>query len=212
MIRYLRFAALAAIASCMLAIPFLKSTAVTNNPTVRVIVQLRDDPGAVYQAKAAKAGGSVSDDQLQAYRNQISAKQDQFLNTLSSSGVSYTVVSRGVKNFDGNLAATVPLRYTLVYDGMALDIPYSAIGAIRAMSNVKSVQPDATLRTELNHSVKYIRAPQVYNGDEQDVSSQFYSSNPNNNVGQDINVSIIDTAVDWTHPMFGGGVTPPPPA
>jgi subtilisin family serine protease len=209
MIRILRFAALAAIASCVLAIPFLKSTAVINNPTVRVIVQLRDDPGAVYQAKTAKAGGSVSDDQLQAYRNQISAKQDQFLNTLSSSGVSYTVVSRDVKNFDGNLAATVPLRYTLVYDGMALDVPYSAIDAIRAMPNVKSVQPDATLRTELNHSVKYIRAPEVYNGDEQDVSSQFYSSNPMNDVGQDMNVAIIDTGVDWTHPMFGGDVTPP---
>jgi subtilisin family serine protease len=209
MTRFLRFAALAAIASCVLAIPFLKSGAVINNPTVRVIVQLRDDPGAVYQAKTAKAGGSVSDDQLQAYRNQISAKQDQFLNTLSSSGVSYTVVSRDVKNFDGNLAATVPLRYTLVYDGLALNVPYSAIDALRAMPNVKSVHPDATLRTELNHSVKYIRAPEVYNGDEQDVSSQFYSSNPNNDLGQDINVAIIDTGVDWTHPMFGGDVTPP---
>ena len=209
MIRFLRFATLAAIASCVLAIPFLRSGAVINNPTVRVIVQLRDDPGAVYQAKAAKAGGSISDDQLQAYRNQISAKQDQFLNALSSSGVIYTVVSRDVKNFDGSLAATVPLRYTLVYDGLALDIPYLAIDTIRAMPNVKSVQPDATLRTELNHSVKYIRAPEVYNGEEQDVSSQFYSSNPNNNVGQDINVAIIDTGVDWTHPMFGGDVTPP---
>jgi subtilisin family serine protease len=209
MIRYLRSAALAVIVSCLLAIPFLESRAVINNPTVRVIVQLRDDPGAVYQARAAKAGGSVSDDQLQVYRNQISAKQDQFLSTLSSSGVSYTVVSRDVKNFDGNLAATVPLRYTLVYDGMALDIPYSAIDTVRAMPNVKSVQPDATLRTELNHTVKYIRAPEVYNGNEQDVSSQFYPSNPNNDLGQDINVAIIDTGVDWTHPMFGGDVTPP---
>src|SRR5580765_7434322 len=175
MIRFLRFAALAMVASCVLAIPFLKSTAVSNNSIVSVIVELRDEPGAVYQAKTAKSGGSVSDDQLQTYRNQLGAKQDQFLNALSASGVTFTVVSRNVKNFDGSLAGTVPLRYTLVYDGLALNVPYSAIDAIRAMPNVKSVHPDATLRTELNHSVKYIRAPEVYNGDEQDVSSQFYS-------------------------------------
>src|SRR5207237_10771717 len=106
---------------------------------------------------------------------------------LSTSRVTYRLVSPNATNFDGSLAATVPLRYTLVYDGMALNVPYSAIDAIRAMPNVKSVKPDATLRTELNHSVKYIRAPEVYNGDELDVSSQFYSSNPNNDVGQDIN-------------------------
>src|SRR5882762_4706554 len=209
MIRFLRFAALAAIASCLLAIPFLKSAAVNNTSIVSVIVELRDEPGAVYQARAEKSGATVSADQLQAYRNQLGTKQDQFLNALSASGVTYTVVSRNVKNFDGSLAATVPLRYTLVYDGLALNVPYSAIDAIRAMPNVKSVHPDATLRTELNHSVKYIRAPEVYNGDEQDVSSQFYSSNPNNDVGQDINVAIIDTGVDWTHPMFGGDATPP---
>jgi subtilisin family serine protease len=209
MFRFLRFAALAAVASCVLALPFLKSSAVVGGGTVSVIVQLRDDPGAVYQARLAKSGSTVSDNQLQAYRDQLSAKQDQFLNSLSSSGVIYTVVSRNVKNFDGSLAATVPLRYTLVYDGMALNVPYSSIDAIRAMPNVKSVQPDATLRTELNHSVKYIRAPEVYNGEEQDVSSQFYSSNPSNDLGQDMNVAIIDTGVDWTHPMFGGDATPP---
>jgi subtilisin family serine protease len=209
MIRFLRFAALAAIASCLLAIPFLKSAAVNTSSIVSVIVELRDEPGAVYQAKITKSGGSVSDDQLQAYRNQLGANQDQFLNALSASGVTYTLVSRNVKNFDGSLAATVPLRYTLVYDGLALNVPYSAIDAIRAMPNVKSVHADATLRTELNHSVKYIRAPEVYNGNEQDVSSQFYSSNPNNDLGQDINVAIIDTGVDWTHPMFGGDATPP---
>src|ERR1700686_1890446 len=209
MLRFLRFAALAAIASCALAIPFLKSTAVNNNPTVSVIVELRDDPGAVYQARTEKAGGSVSSDQLQAYRSQLSARQDQFLNALSGNGVTYTVVSRDVKNFDGSLAATVPLRYTLVYDGMALNIPASAIDTIRAMPEVKRVQPNTTLRTELNNSVKYIHAPEVYNGDEQTVASQFYTSNPANDVGQDINVAIIDTGVDWTHPMFGGDPTPP---
>jgi len=209
MFRFLRFAALAVLASSILALPYLKSSAVSSNPTVRVIVALRDDPGAVYEARIEKSGGSVTTDQLQAYRSQLSVKQDQFLSALSSKGVTFSVVSRNIKNFDGSLAATVPLRYTLVYNGMAVDVPYSAVDSIRTMSDVKSVEPDATLSTDLNSSVPYIRAPQVYNGDEQTVSSQFYTSNPINDVGQDINVAIIDTGVDWTHPMFGGDATPP---
>lgn len=214
MIRSLRFAALAAIASCALAVPFLKSAAVSYNPTVTVIVQLRDDPGAVYQAKTAKSGGSVSDGQLQSYRDQISTKQDQFLNALSSNGVTYTVVSRNVKNFDGSLAATVPLRYTLVLNGMALNVPESAINTIRAMPSVKSVQPDAVMRTALNNSVPYIRAPQVYNGDEQTVSSQFYTSNPLNDLGQDMNVAISIPSKSTELPSPSGqskwsGTSPP---
>ena len=27
--------------------------------------------------------------------------------------------------------------------------------------------------------------------------------------GQGINIAIIDTGIDWTHPMFGGDPTPP---
>ncbi|PYS22830.1 MAG: hypothetical protein DMF72_11985, partial [Acidobacteria bacterium] len=134
MFRFLRFAALAVLASSILALPYLKSSAVSSNPTVRVIVALRDDPGAVYEARIEKSGGSVTTDQLQAYRSQLSVKQDQFLSALSSKGVTFSVVSRNIKNFDGSLAATVPLRYTLVYNGMAVDVPYSAVDSIRTMS------------------------------------------------------------------------------
>jgi len=206
--RFLRFGILVAIAAGAVSIPFLKSTAV-NPAMVSVIVQLRDDPAAVYQAKVQKTGASVSNDQLQAYRNQISAKQDQFLTALTSKGVVYTVVSRNVKNFDGSLAATVPLRYTLVFNGMALTVPNTAIETIRAMPNVKSVRPDAQMRTSLNNSVKYIRAPEVYNRSEEEASSQFYTGAPDSIVGTGVNVAVIDTGVDWTHPMFGGDPTPP---
>src|SRR5688572_30140650 len=81
-----------------------------------VIVELRDDPGAVYKARTEKSGGSVSQEELQGYRNNLRARQDEFLNALSASSVGYSVMSRDVKNYDGTLAATVQLRYTLVYN------------------------------------------------------------------------------------------------
>ncbi|HUQ31013.1 MAG TPA: S8 family serine peptidase [Pyrinomonadaceae bacterium] len=174
--------------------------------TVSVIVEFKDDAAAVYKAKAAKAGQTVSQEGLEAYRKQLTARQDQFLNNLSASGVTASVVSRSVKGPDGSVAGVVPLRYTLVYNGVALSVPKSAIPVIEAMSQVKKVHPNGLLFTQLNSSVKYIGAPKVYGAVEE--LSQFDDLREGYE-GQGINVAIIDTGVDWTHPMFGGDLTPP---
>ena len=44
-----------------------------------VIVEFKADPGAVWKAKLEKAGGHVSDEQLQQYRAGVTAQQDSFL-------------------------------------------------------------------------------------------------------------------------------------
>jgi subtilisin family serine protease len=181
------------------------NTAAAGNP-VSVIVELRDDPGAVYKAKVEKSGAVVSSDALQAYRNQLLTKQDAFLNALGSSGITYSVISRSVKNYDGSVAAMVKLRYTLAYNGLALSVAPDAVAAIKAMAQVKGVYPDAVLHTMLNHSVDYIHAPQVY-GKYPELTQ--YDNFREGYEGQGINISIIDTGVDWTHPMFGGDPTPP---
>lgn len=179
---------------------------VSASNAVSVIVELQDDPGAVYKARIEKAGGAVSSEQVQAYRDGLRVKQDQFLSALSSSGVTYTLMSRDIKNLNGSVAATVPLRYTLVYNGMALKVAPSAIPGIRSMAQVKSVKPNTTLQPTLSTSVKYIRAPQVY-GAVQELSQ--FDDLREGYEGQGMHVSIIDTGVDWTHPMFGGDPTPP---
>lgn len=194
----------------VLAAVLLNHTA-TNSATagggnVSVIVELKDDPAAVYKAKTEKAGGAVSTESLQAYRNGLRVKQDEFLAALSNNGISHTVMSRDIKNFDGTVAATVPLRYSLVYNGMALKISPSSVSAIRSMPQVKSVKPNTTLHPTLNKSVDYVRAPQVYGAVKEltqfDEMREGYE-------GQGMYVSIIDTGIDWTHPMFGGDPTPP---
>jgi minor extracellular serine protease Vpr len=171
-----------------------------------VIVELRDDPGAVYKAKTEKSGGSVSQEQLESYRAGLRSRQDEFLSALNASGVGYTVMSRDVKNLDGSVAATVPMRYTLVYNGFALKVSPSAISAIKSMAQVKSVKPNTTLHPSLNNSVKYIHAPEVYGAVKE--LTQFDDLREGYE-GQGMYVSIIDTGVDWTHAMFGGDPTPP---
>ena len=171
-----------------------------------IIVELRDDPAAVYKARTEKSGGSVSPAQIQTYRDGLRAKQDQFLSALRSAGVNYTVITRNIKNYDGSPAATIELRYTLVYNGLALKVGPAAIPTIKNLPQVKSVHADNKLFPNLNKSVDYIRAPQVY-GNYQELTP--FDNQHEGYEGQGMYVSIIDTGVDWTHPMFGGDPTPP---
>lgn len=171
-----------------------------------VIVELKGEAAARYAARARAAGRVVSTEELQTYRAQLAAQQDRFLASLASRGVAAQLASRGVKNYDGSLAATVALRYTLVYNGLALKVPAAAVPALRAMPEVKRVTPDALLYTQLDQSVKYIQAPRVYGAVAE--LSQFDDLREGFE-GQGMYLAVIDTGIDWTHPMFGGDPTPP---
>ena len=195
----------------LVAVAVLFSQMATNPATATdsgtsVIVELKDEPGAVYKARSERAGQPISDAALQSYRAQLSAKQDQFLSALSSSGVSATVMSRNVKNPNGSIAATVPLRYTLVLNGVALSVPRSSIATIESMPQVKKVHLNEVLQPVLNKSVDYIGAPKVY--------GSIAHLGPSNNIvegyeGYGVNIAVLDTGIDWTHPMFGGDPSPP---
>src|SRR5712692_11615100 len=168
--------------------------------TQSVIVQLRDDPAAVYKAKIQKAGGSVSDEQLQAYRDGLRTSQDQFLADLKNQGVNFSLDSVDIKGFDGNTAATVQYRYTLVLNAVALTVPQSAISILQSRPQVKSVEPNRTFHVSLSRSVDYIDAPRLYGSNPNDLTP--FASFPDGNEGQGVYVAVIDTGIDWTHAML----------
>jgi subtilisin family serine protease len=196
---------------------FLVATAVLLNQTATnpasasdgtrsVIVELRADPGAVYKAKAEKAGRAVSTDELQNYRAGLRAGQDNFLKALAERGVNFQVKSTAIKNYDGSVAAQIDSRYTLVYNGITLSVPKSAIATIESMPEVKRVSANGLLFPELNKSVDYINATKAYGAVKE--LSQFDNVREGYE-GQGMYISVIDTGIDWTHPMFGGDPTPP---
>jgi minor extracellular serine protease Vpr len=207
MFRFLRFAAVAAIASGVLAIPFFMSRAGSGIHAVSVIVELRDDPGAVYAAKSKQKGSALSNDQIQAYRKGLSATQDQFLAALKSKGIDAQLQTINVRDAAGNVAGSVQIRYSLVYNGLALTVPDAAVPAIASMSQVKTVHANAVLQPNLIKSVPYIRANEVYGHNPNNFTP--FANSPDGDEGQGINIAVIDTGIDWTHPMFGGDVTPP---
>src|ERR1041385_2090828 len=130
MYRVLRYVAATAILAALLALPFLISTASISNQ-VSVIVELRDEPAAVYKARTEKSGGTVSQEQLKAYRDGLAAKQAAFLKALSANGISASVVPRNVNKYGGSLAAGVPLQYSVFYTGMAWAVDQSSPPPIR---------------------------------------------------------------------------------
>src|SRR5258708_5270676 len=101
MIRSLRFAALAAMAGCLLALPIFISRAGSTTTMVSVIVEFKGDPGAVYAAKAKKQGTPVSDDQLRSYRNGLTVAQNQFLTALKTTVPTAQLQSVNVKDATG---------------------------------------------------------------------------------------------------------------
>jgi minor extracellular serine protease Vpr len=207
MFRFLRYFGGAAIIAVLIAIPFRHSTATLNTGQVSVIVQLKGDPGAVYRARTQKSGGAVSDQQLQTYRDQLRASQDQFLGSLKSRGVNFTVDSVDIKGFDGGTAATIQYRYTMVLNGIGMTLPKASLSILKSMPEVKNVSPNTQYHVALSKSVDYIDAPRLYGSNPNDLTQ--FATYPDGNEGQGVYVAVLDTGIDWTHPMFGGDPTPP---
>src|SRR5436190_5531913 len=207
MFRIARIAAGILVGALVLSLPFLRSTAALNTGPVSVIVQLKGDPGAVYRAKTQKSGGTVSDQQLQAYRDQLKASQDQFLGSLKSRGVNFTVDSIDIKGFDGVSAGTFQYRYTMVLNGIGMTLPKASLSVLKSMPELKNVSPNTQYHVALSKSVDYIDAPRLYGSNPNDMTQ--FASYPDGNEGQGVYVAVLDTGIDWTHPMFGGDPTAP---
>ena len=201
MFRFLRIAAGMAIVAGLVSLPFLLSRTKAASTNVSVIVELQDDPGAVYAAKLRNQGAAVTNDQIQTYEQGLKATQDRLLTQLAASGVLAQVQSVTLSN------VIIQIRYSHIYNGIALNVPSSSLSTIKAIPQVKAVHSNTRLYTTLDKSVPYI------NADERTYGSNNNRFTPNSsldgNEGQATYVAIIDTGIDWRHAMFGGDPTPP---
>src|SRR5262249_54884744 len=169
MFRIARYAAGILVGALALSLPFIRSHAL-NTGQVSVIVQLKGDPGAVYRAKTQKNGGTVSDQQLQDYRDQLKASQDQFIAHAQAAGVNLKVQSVTIPDFSGQPAATVEYRYTLVYNGLGVTVPKASISTLASLPEVKAVHTNYALHLSLDSAVPYVDAPALYGKNPNDLT------------------------------------------
>lgn len=169
-----------------------------------VIVELKSDPAIVAKTKAEATNQNFD---VQGYRQQILAEQNEFLNQLSAAGVSYTVTGVDAPNGPNGEIANIQFRYSYVFNGIALAVPPSAVDTIRGMSAVKSVHNDEPITMQLDNAVKYVRAPALYG--QPPRLTMFDTASTGGVEGQGIYIAVLDTGIDWAHAMFGGDPTPP---
>ena len=110
-----------------------------------IIVELRGDPVVVAKAKAQAAGQGFNE---AAYRQQVLAQQQQFLNRLTLAGVPYTISSVIAPN--GPVTPNIQFRYTYVFNGMVLNVPEQTLPIFSTIQEVLAI-----LGTEQVSGLKY---------------------------------------------------------
>jgi subtilisin family serine protease len=173
--------------------------------TTSVIVELQGEPGAVWKARQTQQGATVSDAALAAYRAQLTTAQNQVITRIAAAGIPAAVATVTVPGATG-LPTAVQRRYTLVYNGFTLTVPPADVARLRGVAGVKDVHRVRLPRIDLDRSVPFIRAPELYGGVPElnpfDDLREGYE-------GQGIVISVIDSGVEWQHEMFGSDLTPP---
>lgn len=201
----LRSLCLAAVAGFALALLALSQRGAGAQVATRsVIVELASDPVVVAKARADAAGQTFD---VNSYRQQVIAEQNDFLGRLAAKGVAATVESVNAPNGPNGEVSNIQFRFNYVYNGVTLDVPDTAVPVIKSMSGVKGVHPNNPISMFLDHAVDYVRATQLYGNPPQVKMGDSLQSGGVE--GQGINIAVIDTGIDWTHPMFGGDPTPP---
>lgn len=182
--------------------PLSYRTASARSAMKTVIVELADEPVAVAKFRAESAGQPFD---VNSYRQQIIAAQDAFLASASAAGVNYTVSSVDAPN--GDVTANIQFRFNYVYNGVTLEVPESAISTIESLDGVVAVHEAEQMYPHLDRAVNYVRAPQVYG--QPPKLTQFDEASTGGAHGEGMIIAVVDTGVDWTHPMFGADPTPP---
>ncbi|HYP52623.1 MAG TPA: S8 family serine peptidase, partial [Pyrinomonadaceae bacterium] len=167
-----------------------------------VIVELSGEPVAVAKYRAETSGQAFD---LQAYRRQLVAEQDALLARAAQSGIDFTLA--GVSAPNGDVTADIKFRFNYVYNGVTLVVPEAAVPALESLEGVKAVHAAETLSVTLDRAVSYTHANTLYGRPAH--LTQFDTAATSGLHGEGMIVAVIDTGVDWAHPMFGGDPTPP---
>ncbi len=86
-------------------------------------------------------------------------------------------------------------EFTNSFNGIAVDADEAEIEKIKKSSYVKKVYPNLSVKTNLMDSVPLIGADKVW--------QNIKDANGNPVTGKGINIAIVDTGVDYTHPALG---------
>jgi subtilisin family serine protease len=153
---------------------------------IAVFVTLEGTPASVEYARAIARSGdtllgrTAAGTQSRAAVAANEIEQSRFATTLANSGI----------------RATELYRVSRVLNGFALNVSsYDDLARLKALPGVVAVRPLPLHEPSNASSVAFINAPKLWEGTP--LNSAGYK-------GEGIRIGIIDSGIDYQHPMFGG--------
>jgi len=178
--------------------------------TTPIFVELNSPTPTVVASFQAAEAGQTFDAAL--YRASVLLAQDNFLQQLTASGISYTLTSTTLQLASGTVK--LPDRYTDLINAMHLIVAPPDVARIRANPNVKHISVDEPPQLVLNTSVPYIRAncasPNTTTGCTSARSNGLRGTgkiNPDGSASGQV-IAVLDTGIHAGvpgvpgHPMF----------
>jgi hypothetical protein len=184
-----------------------------------LIVELKGQPAVLRKLAAERDGEALGIDQIAGYGQELAVEQDTFLASLAGRGVRAMMRAKDVTQVDGS-TRYVQYRFTYLLNGFVAYVATEDVDKLRSLPEVAGVSEPEVFEYHLNRAVDYSLGTQpnpadrrtaVYGANQefQPVGSPGHPEAPATTKldgfeGQGMNIAIIDSGVDYRHPMFGG--------
>jgi hypothetical protein len=191
-----------------------------------MIVELKAEPGVLRKVAAEKTGQTVSLEQSISYAQELVRTQDAFLASLPQYGVRALLRETNVEQVNGQ-SRHIQYRFTYLLNGFVAYVAAADIERLRAHPEVSNVSEPQQATFHLDKAIDYSLGTQPNPADRRDAvygpTKEFRPIDTGANPetprpkidgfeGQGLNIAVIDSGVDYRHPMFGGtGNTTPLP-
>lgn len=144
------------------------------------VVQL-ERPGLIDKNALSHAGQS---------RNKLDVKSRQFKDSMAEEQLYLNEMTENISQYLQRNISTLR-RYTVVFNGMALELSSKEVEALRKMPGVKAVFPNVKYYPMLDAGPQWIGAPAIWQGPTGLRS-----------MGEGIVVGVIDGGVNWDSAFF----------
>jgi subtilisin family serine protease len=186
-------------------------------PLAPVLVEVEGVRGFALDMGTAPLGAQALREAAITHRLAARAEQDALLARLDAVDFPILLRSKRVDAGDGR-SHRIEYRFSHLLNGFVAFVPESRVAELRAMPGIRSVTRTAPTRLFLDHSVNYLlgheatvaaRRLAVYGATEELGPSGSHGNGPaptpvDGYEGQGIVVGVIDSGLDYEHPMFGG--------
>jgi hypothetical protein len=184
-----------------------------------VIVELKDEPGVLRKYSLERKGLKMPIKDLVAYSLELRNKQNLLLSSLPGRGVRALIRQSDVRQIDGSIRH-IEYRFHYLLNGFVVYVAEEDLDRLRAIPEIKNVHEVRPVNFLLDKAIDYSLGTQsspadrrsaVY-GPTQEFTPSATPGHPeapstvrkDGFEGQNIIIAVIDTGIDWRHPMFGG--------